>query len=253
MKFTKKKVRNILIGTTFVIGLTILLVRKSGNKKSRVESAAEILGVGRVENRRMKTYFNFKTRYTGNLQADMTNFTKEAEGGQVKAKTDHASTYSKVSAKEPVHTNIGITRAVFDKYASILHYDNSYSNFLRMPMDIWYKIFSEVYVKPFTKISSIPVINDMIAGWGWGSGVRTALNSLKKFLLYNGQASLDELTKAIGKEKVFEKLVLWRMKFFKNISPKFNPRTAKASAGVYTDGWLNREANFYNIFIKYLG
>lgn len=248
MQKQKNNLGIILLLTTVAAMALFFILKRFKVKKS----AAEILGVGNLKNGKMKTYFDFKTKYTGDLDVDLEAFTKEAEGGTVTAKTDAASKYFKVTDKEPVHTNIGITRQIFDKYAKLFGYDNSYLNFLKMPADIWNRIFNDVYRKYFNKISDESVINDYVAMWGWGSGQVTAMNSLKKFLTSKGVNSLNELMNKFGKLETLNQLVLWRMDFLKNVPEKYNPRDDKNPNGIYTDGWLNREANFFNIFAKYV-
>lgn len=239
------------VGAAAFIAMLFYLISKF--KPSLKKEASEILGVGDKKNGTMQTLYNYKTKYTGNLDKDVFDFIHEAEGGLSKNPSDSAAKYSKVTPKEPYHTNAGITRATFDKYATKFGFKNDYATFLNMPVALWTKIYNEVYYKPFKDITDDRLFNIELTNWAWGSGPKGALLEYKKFLKDNGVNSMEELEKKYSKAKIFEMLVEERMRFFREIAsndtkgPNGEDKDKK-----FLDGWLNRQANFYNIFSEYL-
>lgn len=260
----KKHVTSFIIQVAsglFVVAVIIIIEKFKKKKEPEIKKeASQVLGVGSVNSttNKMKTFFTYKTKFTGNIANDLFNFMHEAEGGLDKDKNDNAYTEALKIPGFPVggyHTNVGITYTTYYNNASKLGYDKSYLSFTTMTPAIWKKIFDVIYFAPFSKTSKYPILDYVLVEWGWGSGIGGASSELKKFLKANNNESLDGMVSVIGLPLTFQKMIEERMRYYKSISTDqdkvVSGKVVKAKNDVYLDGWNNRAANFYNIFSGY--
>lgn len=198
---------------------------------------------------------------------NLIGFTKLAEGGLSRTKSDSASanpsgcliTYKGQTASD-WHTNKGITWTTF-KASSNVGYQPSCPNFEKMPEDIWLKIFKQKYWDKFYLDEyKSQAIADMIVSWSWGSGVGGAYRQLAKFLNANygtnyptgvsdyssdrAKSMRDKFNELSGKDEreVYDKLVEAKKQFLISLNQPQN-----------LTGWLSRLDKLYQYSIGSIG
>ena len=182
-------------------------------------------------------------------------FIKSKEGGLSSATTDTASNNpsncGKGSNGKPYHTNKGVTWSTFKGLSSKLGYSASCDNFMKMPDDIWGKIYKDGYWNPMQgdKIQNQAIANTFVE-MAWGSGVgsntstRGAIPYLKNFFKSKYNKNFSNITEIVNyvneldndgqTPELFEKLYDFR----KSLYTSFNqPSNLK--------GWFNRLDAFY--------
>ena len=180
---------------------------------------------------------------------NLISFIKDKEGGLSSATTDTASRNPSNcgigSNGKPYHTNKGVQWITFKSFASKLGYTASCENFLKMPDEIWGKIYKEQFWNPILgdKIKNQAIANTFVE-WAWMSGVGGATSSLKSFFKSNYNKSfsnINEIVDFVNKldsegetSELFEKLYDFRQNRFKQINQPANLK-----------GWLNRLNAFY--------
>jgi lysozyme family protein len=134
----------------------------------------------------------------------------------------------------------GITLATFQSYRKSKGLPTPTVNDLKNISDNeWMNILRTLYWNPWQadKINSQAVAN-LLVGWGWGSGVVTAIKQAQKLLGVAqdgiiGPKTLEAINKG-NPADMFHKIWLARKDFFVNIV-KNNPSQIK-----WLGGWLNR-------------
>jgi lysozyme family protein len=180
---------------------------------------------------------------------NIVSFIKVREGGLSSTTTDTASrnpsNCGNGSNGKPYHTNKGVTWLTFSTLASKLGYSATCSNFMKMPDDIWAKIYKNGYWNPMMgdNIKNQAVANVFVE-MAWGSGVAGATSALKKFFIANYDKSFVNVSQMVdyvnqldsdGKTPdLFEKLNTYRKYFYKSLNQPSN-----------LTGWLNRLNAFY--------
>ena len=182
-------------------------------------------------------------------------FIKSKEGGLSSATTDTASNSpsncGKGSNGKPYHTNKGVTWSTFKGLSSKLGYSASCDNFIKMPDDIWGKIYKDGYWNPMQgdRIQNQAIANTFVE-MAWGSGVgsntstRGAIPYLKNFFKSKYNKNFSNITEIVDyvneldnngqTPELFEKLYDFR----KSLYTSFNqPSNIK--------GWFNRLDAFY--------
>ena len=182
-------------------------------------------------------------------------FIKSKEGGLSSATTDTASNNpsncGKGSNGKPYHTNKGVTWSTFKGLSSKLGYSASCDNFMKMPDDIWGKIYKDGYWNPMQgdRIQNQAIANTFVE-MAWGSGVgsntstRGAIPYLKNFFKSKYNKNFSNITEIVNyvneldndgqTPELFEKLYDFR----KSLYTSFNqPSNLK--------GWFNRLDAFY--------
>lgn len=183
------------------------------------------------------------------------SFIKTKEGGLSSATTDTASNNpsncGNGSNGKPYHTNKGIQWSTFKGLSSKLGYSATCDNFIKMPDDIWGKIYKDGYWNPIQgdRIQNQAIANTFVE-MAWGSGVgsntssRGAIGYLKNFFKSKYNKSFDNITEIVDyvnelddsgqTPQLFEKLYDFR----KSLYTSFNqPSNLK--------GWFNRLDAFY--------
>ena len=182
-------------------------------------------------------------------------FIKSKEGGLSSATTDTASNNpsncGKGSNGKPYHTNKGVTWSTFKGLSSKLGYSASCDNFMKMPDDIWGKIYKDGYWNPMQgdKIQNQAIANTFVEmAWGSGVGINTstrgAIPYLKNFFKSKYNKNFSNITEIVNyvneldndgqTPELFEKLYDFR----KSLYTSFNqPSNLK--------GWFNRLDAFY--------
>jgi hypothetical protein len=182
-------------------------------------------------------------------------FIKSKEGELSSATTDTASSNpsncGKGSNGKPYHTNKGITWSTFKGLSSKLGYSATCDNFIKMPDNIWGKIYKEGYWNPIQgdRIKNQAIANTFLEmAWGSGVGSNTSTKGtiayLKRFFKSKYNKDFDTITQIVdyvnklndeGKSpELFEKLYDFR----KSLYASFNqPSNLK--------GWINRLDAFY--------
>ena len=183
------------------------------------------------------------------------SFIKSKEGGLSSATTDTASNNpsncGNGSNGKPYHTNKGITWSTFKGLSSKLGYSATCDNFLKMPDDIWGKIYKDGFWNPMQgdRIQNQAIANTFVE-MAWGSGVgsntstKGAIPYLKNFFKSKYNKSFDTITQIVDyvneldnsgqTPQLFEKLYDFR----KSLYTSFNqPSNLK--------GWFNRLDAFY--------
>jgi hypothetical protein len=183
------------------------------------------------------------------------SFIKSKEGGLSSATTDTASNNpsncGKGSNGKPYHTNKGITWSTFKGLSSKLGYSATCDNFLKMPDDIWGKIYKDGFWNPMQgdRIQNQAIANSFVE-MAWGSGVgsntssKGAIAYLKNFFKTKYNKSFSNITQIVDyanelddngqTPQLFEKLYDFR----KSLYTSFNqPSNLK--------GWINRLDSFY--------
>jgi hypothetical protein len=183
------------------------------------------------------------------------SFIKTKEGGLSSATTDTASNSpsncGKGSNGKPYHTNKGITWSTFKSLSSKLGYSATCDNFIKMPDDIWGKIYKDGFWNPMQgdRIQNQAIANTFVE-MAWGSGVgsntstKGAIAYLKNFFKSKYNKSFSNITQIVDyvneldnngqTPELFEKLYDFR----KSLYTSFNqPSNLK--------GWINRLDAFY--------
>ena len=183
------------------------------------------------------------------------SFIKTKEGGLSSATTDTASNNpsncGNGSNGKPYHTNKGIQWSTFKGLSSKLGYSATCDNFIKMPDDIWGKIYKDGFWNPIQgdRIQNQAIANTFVE-MAWGSGVgsntssRGAIGYLKNFFKSKYNKSFDNITQIVDyvneldnngqTPELFEKLYDFR----KSLYTSFNqPSNLK--------GWFNRLDAFY--------
>ena len=181
-------------------------------------------------------------------------FIKKSEGGISSEPKDSASKNSSPCGNKngyPIHTNKGITWATFKGLASKGGYTASCDNFLKMPDDIWFKVYKVGF---WDEVQGDRIQNQAIANtfveMTWGSGLGSiskgtgTLGWLNSFFKKNYNQNLTSITQMVdfvnkldneGKTpQLFEKLNDFRATKYKNLNQP-----------AFTKGWLNRLNSFY--------
>lgn len=160
------------------------------------------------------------------------------EGGLSNDKNDSASNYPSPTP-EQYHTNKGVTYKTFVENANKLNYLPTIDNFLKMPNEIWLKIYKDIYLsKALNKnLTTNEVLNAYISLWYWG-GWSTSIVSLDSV-----KAILNE---NISNKEKLKKLVNLRISYFNKLV------ALKPTYKIYLKGWTNRANEFYQQFNKYV-
>jgi lysozyme family protein len=182
-------------------------------------------------------------------------FIKIKEGGISANPNDSASNNSSPCGKDskgyPYHTNKGIQWATFKGLASKGGYTASCDNFLKMPDDIWNRIYKVGF---WDEIQGDRIQNQAIANtfveMVWGSGLGSvsrgtgAVGWLNSFFKKNYNQNLTTITQMVdyvnklnneGKTPdLFEKLNNFRKDKYKALNQP-----------TFLKGWLNRLNSFY--------
>jgi len=182
-------------------------------------------------------------------------FIKIKEGGISGTPKDSASKNPSPCGKDrqgyPYHTNKGVQWATFKGLASKGGYTASCDNFLKMPDDIWNRIYKVGF---WDEIQGDRIQNQAIANtfveMVWGSGIGSvsrgtgAVGWLNSFFKKNYNQNLTTITQMVdfvnkldneGKTpELFEKLNNFRASKYKALNQP-----------AFTKGWLNRLNAFY--------
>jgi lysozyme family protein len=182
-------------------------------------------------------------------------FIKIKEGGISGTPKDSASKNPSPCGKDrqgyPYHTNKGVQWATFKLLASKGGYTASCENFLKMPDDIWNRIYKVGF---WDEIQGDRIQNQAIANtfveMVWGSGIGSvsrgtgAVGWLNSFFKKNYNQNLTTITQMVdfvnkldneGKTpELFEKLNNFRASKYKALNQP-----------AFTKGWLNRLNAFY--------
>ena len=179
---------------------------------------------------------------------------RKSEGGISSEPRDSASKNSSPCGKKngyPIHTNKGITWATFKGLASKGGYSASCDNFLKMPDDIWFKVYKVGF---WDEVQGDKIQNQAIANtfveMVWGSGLGSVsrgtgtIGWLNSFFKKNYNKNLTTISQMVdfvnqlddeGKTpELFEKLNDFRATKYKNLNQP-----------AFTQGWLNRLNTFY--------
>ena len=186
---------------------------------------------------------------------DIINFTKFWEGGLSSAQTDSAKNNSSPCGKGKngysYHTNKGIQWITFKSLANKGGYAATCDNFLKMPNDIWLKIYKVGYWDEMLadKIKNQAIANTFVK-WAWGSGVGGATSSLKKFFKDQYSKSFTTISQMVDfvneidnqdkNKELFDKLMKHRADFLRGTGQTANLK-----------GWFNREDAFYLYNLPY--
>jgi len=182
-------------------------------------------------------------------------FIKIKEGGISANPNDSASKNPSPCGKDskgyPYHTNKGIQWATFKALASKGGYTASCDNFLKMPDDIWNKVYKVGF---WNEIQGDRIQNQAIANtfveMVWGSGLGSvsrgtgAVGWLNSFFKKNYNQNLTTITQMVDfvnkldnedkTPELFEKLNNFRASKYKALNQP-----------AFTKGWLNRLNGFY--------
>jgi hypothetical protein len=183
------------------------------------------------------------------------SFIKTKEGGLSSATTDTASNNpsncGKGSNGKPYHTNKGITWSTFKGLSSKLGYSATCDNFIKMPDDIWGKIYKDGFWNPMQgdRIQNQAIANTFVE-MAWGSGVgsntstKGAIAYLKNFFKSKYNKSFDNITQIVDyvnelddsgqTPQLFEKLYDFRKSLYKSFNQPSNLK-----------GWISRLDSFY--------
>jgi lysozyme family protein len=189
---------------------------------------------------------------------NIVSFIRKAEGGISSDPKDTASKNSSPCGLRngfPIHTNKGITWTTFKSLSSKGGYNPSCDNFLKMPDNIWLKIYKTGYWDAVKgdKIKNQAIANVFVEmAWGSGLGCRDfsrcftgVIPFMNKFFKENYNKNLDTIDEFVdfvnqldrqGKTpELFEKLHDFRAERY----------TKMRSAKAHLKGWLNRLNAFY--------
>lgn len=186
---------------------------------------------------------------------DIINFTKVWEGGLSSAQTDTArknpSPCGNGKNGYPYHTNKGVQWITFKSLATKGGYAATCDNFIKMPTDIWLKIYKVGFWDEMQgdKIKNQAIANTFVK-WAWGSGVGGAISSLKKFFKskYNKDfTSISQMVNFVNEiddkdqnKELFDGLMAHREAFLRSTGQTANLK-----------GWFNREDAFYIYNLPY--
>lgn len=185
-------------------------------------------------------------------------FIRRVEGGLSSDPKDSASRNSSPCGLRnglPIHTNKGVTWASFQGLATRGGYTANCENFMKMPDEIWLKIYKAGY---WDAIKGDQIINQAIANvfvemtWGSGLGCNNftkctvgTIPFMNKFFKENYNKNIttidgfvsfvNELDKKGQTPELFEKLHDFRAERY----------TKMPSASAHLKGWLNRLNSFY--------
>lgn len=186
---------------------------------------------------------------------NLVSFIKLKEGGITGNPKDTASKNPSPCGKDkngnPYHTNKGIQWATFKGLASKGGYTASCENFLKMPDDIWLRIYKVGF---WDEVQGDRIQNQAIANtfveMTWGSGLGSisrgtgTLGWLNSFFKKNYNQNLTSITEMVdfvnkldneGKTpQLFEKLNDFRASKYQSLNQP-----------AFTKGWLNRLSGFY--------
>lgn len=181
-------------------------------------------------------------------------FIRLSEGGISSEPKDNASKNPSPCGKKngySIHTNKGVTWATFKGLASKGGYTASCDNFLKMPDDIWFRIYKVGF---WDEVQGDRIKNQAIANtfveMNWGSGLGSiskgtgTLGWLNSFFKKNYNKNLTSITQMVDfvnklddegqTPDLFEKLNDFRATKYKNLNQP-----------TFTKGWLNRLNSFY--------
>ena len=183
------------------------------------------------------------------------SFIKTKEGGLSSATTDTASNNPSNCGQgyngKPYHTNKGITWSTFKGLSSKLGYSATCDNFIKMPDDIWGKIYKDGFWNPMQgdRIQNQAIANTFVE-MAWGSGVgsntstKGAIPYLKNFFKSKYNKSFDNITQIVDyvnelddsgqTPQLFEKLYDFRKSLYKSFNQPSNLK-----------GWISRLDSFY--------
>lgn len=189
------------------------------------------------------------------VHTKIVDFIKDKEGGLSSTTTDTASknpsNCGNGSNGKPYHTNKGIQWATFKALASKLGYLATCDNFIKMPNDIWAKIYKEGFWNPIQgdRIKNQAIANTFVE-MAWGSGVgsntsvKGAIPYLKNFFREKYNKSFDNITQIVDyvnelddnskTPELFEKLYDFRKSLYVSFNQPSN-----------IQGWINRLDAFY--------
>ena len=186
---------------------------------------------------------------------NLVGFIKLKEGGLSGDKQDLASSTPSNCGKDSkgrlYHTNKGITWATFKGLASKGGYTASCDNFLKMPDDVWLKVYKVGF---WNEVQGDRIKNQAIANtfveMNWGSGLGSisrgtgTLGWLNRFFQKNYNQNLTSISQMVdfvnklddeGKTpELFEKLNDFRASKYVALNQP-----------TFTKGWLNRLNAFY--------
>jgi lysozyme family protein len=169
-------------------------------------------------------------------------YIQKSEGGLSRATTDTASSFPSpytYNGKTGWHTNRGVTYRTFKSLASTLGYEDNFNNFIKMPDDIWLKIYKNGYWNPVLgdKYNSQPIANAIVDS-AFMSGVGGTKKVLGRFLGQKGISANDypsfvkgmnDIVNKEGEKKVFNDFIDYRKIYLKGLN---QPKNEK--------GWFNR-------------
>ena len=185
-------------------------------------------------------------------------FIRISEGGVGSDPKDSASKNPSPCGKKngyPIHTNKGIQWATFKGLASKGGYTANCDNFIKMPDDIWYKVYKTGFwdVIKGDKIQNQAIANVFVE-MNWGSGLGCSdftkcksgtIPFLNQFFKINYNKNLDSVDEFVdfvnqldneGKTpELFEKLNSFRAEKYAKMP----------TANAHLKGWLNRLNAFY--------
>lgn len=190
----------------------------------------------------------------------------EKEGGLSRASTDTASKNPSPCAyngKTGYHTNKGVTWSTFKSNADKLGYTASCDNFIKMPLDIWGKIFKASYWN-FWDADKIPFqsLADFMTWTVWGSGGGSfggssgSIPHLTKYLKLNHNITAtsktdvrDQLIKLAatkGEREIWEDLINYRYNWYGTLNQPANLKGWRAGLMKYKD-WGLKNYTFQKI------
>lgn len=157
-------------------------------------------------------------------------FTKIAEGGLSKAKTDTASKYP-VPDGSGYHTNKGITWTSFKRLGSILGYNPTPALFYQMPEWLFLKIFKHYWDSAKANLIKSQAMANIIFQSMWGGGYKNLVTDIQNFLRLKGYSKViadgvigNETAKAINNFSIKNEMELYeythneRLKYLRSLS-----------------------------------
>jgi len=186
-------------------------------------------------------------------------FIRKSEGGLSSDTKDRASQTPSPcgngSNGQPYHTNKGIQWSTFKGLASKGGYSATCDNFLKMPDDVWYKVYKTGF---WDEVQGDKIQNQAIANvfveMTWGSGLGCSnfsscktgtipfLNQFFKTNYNKDLKTINEFVDFVNKlddegktPELFEKLNSFRAEKYKKMP----------TANAHLKGWLNRLNSFY--------
>lgn len=186
-----------------------------------------------------------------NVKNANTALVKKWEGGLSKNKKDPAAKFPRPANLE-FHTNMGITWETFSTNAQKLGYAADPDLFVKMPEDIWLKIYKKLFWDGIKgdDINS-QAIAEFMTEWAWGSGPGTAGKKLQEYintqrpenpLKVDGKIgpktieALHEIIRKKGERIVFEDLDRAKRNFLNTLG----------TINLFGVGWYHRMDDFRN-------